>query len=89
MFGAESSLVSKEASLKELKGELERAQASAAAARQGKEALCTQLGTAEEELKVQRESLDVMIHQRQNITEELARLHKEDAEIRSQLNIER
>ena len=88
-IAAETSLLNQEASLKDLEGELERAHASAAAARQGKEALASQLATAEEELKVQQESLDVLINQRHNMSEELARLHKEDAEIRSHLSVER
>lgn len=86
---AEKSLENKEASLKELEIEMQRAQASAQAARQGKDALAAQLATAEEELKVQQESLDFMRAQRQRMTEELARLHREDTDIRQQLNAER
>lgn len=81
--------MSKEASLKELENEMQRAEASAMAACQGKEALAAQLASAEEELKVQQESLEFMRDQRLRTTEELARLHKEDADIRLQLNIER
>jgi septal ring factor EnvC (AmiA/AmiB activator) len=86
---AERSLVSKEACLKELESELERVQASATAARQGKDALAMQLATGEEELKVQQESLVILRDQRHRMTEELARLHAEDAAIRSELNSER
>jgi aspartate carbamoyltransferase catalytic subunit len=88
-FIAERSLGNKEASLRELQNDMIKAQENVEAARQGKDALAVQLAIAQEELKVQQESLEFIRAQRQRMTEELARLHREDAHIRGQLNVER
>jgi predicted nuclease with TOPRIM domain len=59
------------------------------AAQSGQEAVAAQLTAATDQLKAKQDSLRVLQVERQQLTEQLAQLHKEDGEIRQKLNLER